>query len=69
MSPDGRYVCKTIRAAGGRQFSERVRLFGAQEIEAMLADLHVTVEHRFGDYDAAPPTPESPRTLLVGRRG
>ena len=69
VSPDGRYVCKTIRASGGKQFSERVRLFGAQEIEAMLARLDVTVEHRFGDYDASALTTESPRTLLVGRRG
>ena len=69
VSPDGRYVCKTIRASGGKQFTERVRLFGAQEIEAMLALLHVTVEQYFGDYDASPLTTESPRTLLVGRRG
>ena len=32
VSADGRYVCKTITTAGGRRFTERVRLFGADEI-------------------------------------
>ena len=27
MSPDGRYVCKTIVTPAGRRFAERVRLF------------------------------------------
>ena len=69
VSPDGRYVCKTIRPEGGRQYTERVRLFGAEEIEAMLAGAGVTVRERFGDYDASPLLPQSPRTILVGQRG
>ena len=36
VSPDGRYVCKTIRTPTAGAFTERVRLFGAGEIEAML---------------------------------
>ncbi|MDQ3137104.1 MAG: class I SAM-dependent methyltransferase [Gemmatimonadota bacterium] len=67
VSPDNRYVCKTIRSDGGRRFTERVRLFGADEIEAMLAKSSVTVRERFGDYDASPLRPESPRTLLLGQ--
>ena len=68
VSPDGRYVCKTITTAAGRRFSERVRLFGPDEIAAMLADARVSIEERFGDYDASPLGPDSPRTLLFGRR-
>ena len=67
VSVDGRYVCKTITTTGGRRFTERVRLFGADEIAAMLAEAHVTVRHRFGDYDASPLGADSPRTILFGQ--
>jgi SAM-dependent methyltransferase len=67
VSPDGRYVCKTIRTGSGRRFTERVRLFGAGEIEAMLGATGVTVRERYGDYDASPLSPESPRTILLGQ--
>jgi SAM-dependent methyltransferase len=69
VSADGRYVCKTIESDGGRRFTERVRLFGAEEIAAMLAGAGVTVHDRFGDYDASPLHPHSPRTILIGRKG
>jgi hypothetical protein len=69
LSPDGRYVCKRIRTAQGRQFTERVRLFGVGEIEAMLAAAGVTVRERYGDYDASPLLPHSPRTILFGQPG
>ena len=67
VSPDGRYVCKSIRTAEGRRFTERVRLFGAGEIEAMLAAAGVSVRERYGDYDASPLLPHSPRTILFGQ--
>ena len=66
VSPDGRYVCKTIVTQRRQRFIERVRLFDSAEITAMLADAGVAVRHRFGDYDAAPLGPGSPRTILVG---
>jgi SAM-dependent methyltransferase len=66
VSPDGRFVCKTIEATG-RRFTERVRLFHAGEIESMLAAAGVTVRHRFGDYDASVLAPDSPRTILLGQ--
>lgn len=68
VSADGRYVCKTITTAAGRRFSERVRLFDAAEFGAMLAEAGVAVRERFGDYDASPLAPGSPRTILVGQR-
>ena len=66
VSPDGRYVCKTIVTPDGRKFVERVRLFEPVEIAAMLGDAGVGVRHRFGDYAAAPLGPGSPRTILAG---
>ena len=67
VSPDGRYVCKTIEPASGRRFTERVRLFGPEEIAAMLLAAGLSVRHRFGDYDASPLTPAAPRTILLGQ--
>jgi SAM-dependent methyltransferase len=66
VSPDGRYVCKSIES-GGQRFTERVRLFGPEEIAAMLLDAGITLRHRFGDYQAAPLTATSPRTILFGQ--
>lgn len=67
VSPDGRYVCKSIRAGAGRNFRERVRLFEPQQMAAMLEAAGVRVGYRFGDYDASPLAPESPRTILAGQ--
>ncbi|HET7423025.1 MAG TPA: methyltransferase domain-containing protein [Gemmatimonadales bacterium] len=66
LSPDGHYVSKTIFTEG-RRYVERVRLFEPEEIEAMLGRTGVTVHRRFGDYDASPMLPGSPRTILVGQ--
>ena len=67
VSPDGRYVCKNIRASDGRHFRERVRLFEPEQISTMLATAGVTVRFRFGDYDAAPLTSDAARTILMGQ--
>jgi SAM-dependent methyltransferase len=67
MSPDGRYVCKTIVTPAGRRFTERVRLFDQGQMSAMLRDAGVDVRHRFGDYNASPLRADSPRTILAGR--
>ncbi len=66
VSPDGRYVCKSIRAAEGRQFRERVRLFEPDQMASMLEAAGVSVQFRFGDYDANPLGSDSPRTILAG---
>lgn len=67
VSPDGRYVCKSIRAAEGRSYRERVRLFEPQQMSDMLEAAGVGVRFRFGDYDATPLASSSPRTILVGQ--
>jgi ubiquinone/menaquinone biosynthesis C-methylase UbiE len=69
VSPDGRYVCKSIQGPEGRHFRERVRLFEPQQMTGMLEAAGVTVRFRFGDYDATPLTSSSPRTILVGQVG
>ena len=69
VSPDGRYVCKSIHGAEGRQFRERVRLFEPEQISDMLETSGVIVRFRFGDYDATPLTAQSPRTILMGQVG
>lgn len=67
VSPDGRYVCKSIRAPEGRHYMERVRLFEPHQISSMLGAAGVEVRHRFGDYDASPLTPDAARTILLGQ--
>jgi SAM-dependent methyltransferase len=69
VSPDGRYVCKSIRAPKGRHYTERVRLFEPEQISGMLEAVGVSVQYRFGDYDGSPLIPESARTILVGQVG
>jgi SAM-dependent methyltransferase len=68
VSADGHYVCKSIVTPAGRRFTERVRLFEQAEIDAMLTRAGIEVHHRFGDYDAAPLGPGSPRTIMAGSR-
>jgi SAM-dependent methyltransferase len=67
VSPDGRYVCKSIRAPLGRHYMERVRLFEPEQISQMLESARVRIQHRFGDYDAAQLEPGAPRTILLGQ--
>jgi len=67
VSPDGRYVCKTIRPDGGRSHTERVRLFEPEQLATMLAGAGLEITHRFGDYEGARHQEASPRTILMGR--
>jgi SAM-dependent methyltransferase len=67
VSPDGRFVCKTIQTPSRRRFVERVRLFEPHEMDAMLVAAGVTMRARYGDYDGAPLEPGSPRTILIGQ--
>jgi SAM-dependent methyltransferase len=67
VSPDGRYVCKSIRPREGKQFLERVRLFEPEQIMAMLESAGVRVRHRFGNYDGSSLMLDSARTILMGQ--
>jgi len=67
VSPDGRYVCKSIQVPKGKRYFERVRLFTPGQISEMVEDTGLRVRHAFGDYDASPLTPASPRTIVMGQ--
>ena len=67
VSPDGRYVCKSIHAREGKHYLERVRLFEPEQITAMLESAGVRVRHRFGNYDGSHLLPDSARTILMGQ--
>jgi SAM-dependent methyltransferase len=69
VSPDGRYVCKSIRSGTGRDFRERVRLFEPDQMASMLTSAGVDVHFRFGDYDGSPLVAESARTIFLGQVG
>lgn len=66
LSPDGRFVRKTIALASGRRFEERVRLLGAGDLEEMLVAHGAVVQHRFGDYTGAP-LEHGARTILAAQ--
>jgi len=64
-----RFVIKEIELrAEGRRFQERVRLYGAEELVALLTDAGLRVTARFGNYDGAAAGPSTPRVILVAAR-
>ncbi|HYT82763.1 MAG TPA: methyltransferase domain-containing protein [Gemmatimonadales bacterium] len=69
VSLEGRFVVKEIELPGeGRTFQERVRLYGVEELTALLAGAGFTVTACFGDYSGAPGGPDAPRVILVGTK-
>lgn len=69
---EGESVVKRIeiRPAEGepRVHYERVRLYGADELERLLERHGLQAEARYGDYDGSPHDDMSPRLILVGCR-
>lgn len=51
-----------------RVHHERVRLYGADELGALLEEHGLRPRHRFGDYDGSGYGEASPRLILLGRR-
>jgi SAM-dependent methyltransferase len=69
ISEDQRFVIKEIHLVDdGRSFVERVRLFSAVDLEAMLCEVDLTVLARYGDYSGRPMAPLAPRTILFAER-
>jgi SAM-dependent methyltransferase len=69
FSEEGRYVVKEIELrAEHRSFQERVRLFSAAELEALLRDAGLSVVARFGGYDGRPLAADAPRVILMAVR-
>lgn len=68
LEEDDSVVVKRIVTDDGRRFRERVRLFSADELAAMLERSGIEVRHRLGDYDGSPLDPTAPRAILMGER-
>lgn len=69
ISDDGRFVIKRICIRGtDREFTERVRLFEAGDLSWMMERAGFRVSATYGNYDASPLTPTSPRAIIFGRR-
>jgi ubiquinone/menaquinone biosynthesis C-methylase UbiE len=69
ITPDGRYVQKTISLSGSsKKFIERVRLFSVDELEMMLEESGFRVAAKKGDYVGAPVSGDSPRAILFAVR-
>ncbi|HEY3219413.1 MAG TPA: methyltransferase domain-containing protein [Gemmatimonadales bacterium] len=69
IGADGRFVIKEIELRDeGRRFEERVRLYGTDELAALLTGAGLHIAARFGDYDGGLPGPTTPRVILVGAR-
>jgi SAM-dependent methyltransferase len=69
ITPDGKYVEKTIHATGfATTYLERVRLFEPGDLRCLLQEAGLVVEHEMGDYQGSALTAESPRAIFLTRR-
>ncbi|MGK2934812.1 MAG: class I SAM-dependent methyltransferase [Gemmatimonadaceae bacterium] len=71
ISPDDRFVVKTIAAGGetgDQTFVERVRLFDRLDLETMLEESGFGVEQVLGDYAGGAHSTRSPRTIMFAIR-
>ena len=66
ITPDDRFVRKTISLAGGRTFEERVRLLGPADLERMIVAHGARIAGRYGDYEGGPLAGGS-RTILAAQ--
>ena len=68
----GRRVVKEVhlRRPDGteREWREDVRLYGTEELRALLGARGMTVERVDGDFDGGEPSPDSPRRIVWARR-
>lgn len=68
ITDDGRYVEKHISSNDSPQtYLERVRLFDAADLRALLRDAGFTIEREFGNYNGAPLRRGSQRVILMAR--
>jgi SAM-dependent methyltransferase len=69
ITTSGRFIVKNIRLGGVRDFIERVRLFEPADLVAMVHVSGFDVQDVYGDYAGHALTPESPRSIVIARRG
>ena len=66
---DGKYVVKRMRLVDENEtFLERVRLFTADDLTAMMEVAGMRVVERFGNYAGDELAADTPRTILVAQR-
>ena len=66
---DGKYVVKEMHLVDEDEtFLERVRLFSADDLTAMMEAAGMRVVERFGSYAGDELTADTPRTILVAQR-
>jgi SAM-dependent methyltransferase len=69
LSEDARFVIKEMHLMDdGRHFMERVRLFSPEELEALVTETGLVMEHSFGDYDGSPLARSSPRAIIFAKK-
>jgi SAM-dependent methyltransferase len=69
LSDDARFVIKEMHLMDdGRHFMERVRLFSPDELEALVTETGLVLEHSFGDYDGSPLARSSPRAIIFAKK-
>jgi SAM-dependent methyltransferase len=69
LSPSGRFIVKEITLDDSdREFVERVRLFGAGDLSAMIGECGFTVRRVFGDYLGRSLDAQSPRVIIFAQR-
>ncbi|UCC48396.1 MAG: class I SAM-dependent methyltransferase [Gemmatimonadota bacterium] len=72
LDEEGTVVVKEILILGPGQeepearYCERVRLYAPEELEEMLREAGLELEHTFGDYSGAPACADCPRYILLG---
>lgn len=52
-----------------REYRESVRAYGGAEIGSLFADAGLTCIATYGDYDGTPFNQNSPRLIMIGRKG
>jgi len=76
LSPDGRRLAKRVllrdaAAPGGPvvdEYTENLRLYGNEELDAILRGLGFRARGAWGDYDGGPPRDDAPRMILAFAR-
>ncbi|HET9886651.1 MAG TPA: class I SAM-dependent methyltransferase [bacterium] len=76
LQENGRRIVKRVTISRSQtgamvaDYEERVTLYAAEELRALLSDAGFRVQHIWGDYEGAAYDPAlSPRTIFLGLRG
>lgn len=71
LSDDRKRVVKEVKIEGpegSQQWTESVRMYAKEEMEAMLNSAGLELENTFGDYGMKAYSHDSPRLIMTGRK-